>query len=135
VAAGKGQPAICEAIMDITVDYKKLQLPIEQIIADFQKQADANQLIQQLRTILFAFIEELIGSILQKLFYDQNFLATLKLLGAKSALRFNGFIKGVKKYHSYFRLNHCDDRFSKNSAVSFSFYPTLSNGLMPSFSF
>ena len=77
--------------MDIPIEYQELQLSIERGIADFQIQADVNQLVQQLRTDLFIFLERLIASVVQQFLYDPHFLSTLKEQAAKSALRFNGF--------------------------------------------
>ena len=77
--------------MQITFDYQTLQPAIEGTLFDFKEQVDVNQLIIDLRTILFAAIEELITAAIQKLLYDPCFLKTLKQLAATSGLRFKGF--------------------------------------------
>ena len=56
-----------------------------------QNHTDVNQLLLQFRTVAFSFIEKLVASVIQQLLYDRFFLATLKVLAAKSALRFKGF--------------------------------------------
>jgi hypothetical protein len=77
--------------MDITADYQQLQQSIELSIADFHQQADVNRLVQQLRCVLFTYIEQQIASAIQQLLCDRHFLVALKALAAKSALRFKGF--------------------------------------------
>lgn len=77
--------------MEIPVDCQQLQLSLERTIADFQNHTDVNQLLLQVRTVAFTFIEKLLASVIQQLLYDRFFLATLKALAAKSALRFKGF--------------------------------------------
>ena len=77
--------------MDIQVDCQQLQLALERTIADFQNHTDVNQLLLQARTIAFTFIEKQLAAVIQQQLYDPFFLATLKALAAKSALRFKGF--------------------------------------------
>jgi hypothetical protein len=74
-----------------TLDLEQLEKPIEQAIADFQYRHDVNQLLGDIRTALICFVEELIVAVIQQLLSDRHFLATLKMLAAKSALRFNGY--------------------------------------------
>jgi hypothetical protein len=77
--------------MNITFDLVQLQKPIQLAIADFQHHADVNHLLDDVRTALINFIEQLILAVLQQFLYDQKSLATLKIVAAKSALRFNGY--------------------------------------------
>jgi len=77
--------------MDIPVDLQNLQLVIERTLSDFQQQADANRLIQDLRAIVFTTIEEVITAAVQQLIFDQRFLETVKQVAARSGLRFKGF--------------------------------------------
>ena len=77
--------------MTVLLDLGALKQPIQEAIAEFEQHADVNQLIDALRSVLITFIEVLIASVLQQQLYDQQFLASLKLLGAKAALRFNGY--------------------------------------------
>jgi len=77
--------------MDIPVDCRKLQLAIEPVITDFFHHPDINRLIEQLRTELLIFIEQLIISVIDKILHDGDFLDTLKALAGRLALRFNGF--------------------------------------------
>jgi hypothetical protein len=74
-----------------TLDLEHLEKPIERAIADFQNQHDVNQLLIGIRSALTRFIEELIVSVIQQLLLDPHFLATLKVMAGKSALRFNGY--------------------------------------------
>ena len=74
-----------------TLDFEQLAKPIEQAIADFQNGHDVNQLLSDVRATLIRFVEELIVAVIQQLLSDRHFLATLKMLAAKSALRFKGY--------------------------------------------
>lgn len=77
--------------MDIPTDLQAFKDSIDQIIDDFQIEADVNGLIQQLQTLAVSVIEPLIASVVQALLHHPDFLATIKPLAAKSALRFKGF--------------------------------------------
>lgn len=74
-----------------TLDLEQLVTQIERVIVDFQHSHDVNQLLSDVRTILIHFVEELIVSVVQELLSDQHFLAQLKVLAGKSALRFNSY--------------------------------------------
>ena len=64
---------------------------IQRATADFQTSHNVNQLLSDVRTILIRFVEELIVSVVQELLSDHHFLENLKVLAAKSALRFNSY--------------------------------------------
>jgi hypothetical protein len=74
-----------------TLEFEQLSKGIEQSIAGFQNQHDVNQLLIDIRTALIGFVEERIVSTVQQHLSDPHFLATLKALAGKSALRFNGY--------------------------------------------
>ena len=74
-----------------TLELEQLSKTIDQSIADFQNQHDINQLLIDIRSALIGFVEELIVSGVKQLLSDPHFLATLKALAGKSALRFNGY--------------------------------------------
>jgi hypothetical protein len=73
------------------IKVEQLAKTIEVTVAAFQNGHDVNQLLSDLRTILIGFAEDLVISAVQKLLLDRHFLKTLKMLAARSALRFNGF--------------------------------------------
>ena len=77
--------------MDIPTELHAFKDSIQQIIADFKDQADVNGLIRQLQILSVNAIEPLIASVVQELLHHPDFLATVKELAAKSALRFKGF--------------------------------------------
>ena len=77
--------------MEITVDCQRLQRDIEGAISRFYQHADINQLLVQLRSLLLVFIEKLAAAHIQQRLSQPGFLARLKALAAKSALRFKGY--------------------------------------------
>lgn len=79
--------------MPVTFDLNQLELPIQAAIDDFEQHADVNQILNQLRTLVIQFVEDLVASVIQQKLYCQEFLATLKSIAGKSAFRFNGYKK------------------------------------------
>lgn len=77
--------------MEITVDCQRLQRDIEGAIARFYQHADINQLLVQLRSLLLVFIEKLVTSHIQQRLNQPGFIAHLKAVAGKSALRFKGY--------------------------------------------
>lgn len=77
--------------MDIAVSCHNLQQAIEPILTDFVQQPDVNRLIEKLRREIVAFLEQLMVSAIENLMHDGDFLAALKQLAGRRALRFNGF--------------------------------------------
>lgn len=77
--------------MEITVDCQRLQRDIEGAIGRFHQHADINQLLVQLRTLLLVFIEKLVVAHIQQRLDQPGFVAHLKALAGKSALRFKGY--------------------------------------------
>lgn len=69
----------------------ELTLTIEQAVSDFQKEADVNRLLSIARAAIFEFVEEIVVQAIQRLLISVEFLATLKILAGKSALRFKGY--------------------------------------------
>ena len=77
--------------MDISSELLQLTGPIEKTIADFQKLTDVNKFIESLSRELSSFAETIAVSIIQPLLDSQGFLEKHKAIGAKKALRFNGY--------------------------------------------
>ena len=77
--------------MEITVDCQRLQRDIEGAIARFHQHADINRLLVQLRTLLLVFIEKLVVTHIQQRLNQRDFIAHLKAVAGKSALRFKGY--------------------------------------------
>jgi hypothetical protein len=75
----------------ITFDFHELTQPIQNAIDDFDQHADVNQMLEKLHTLLVKFIEDLVAATIQKKLLCHKFLAFLKPIAGKMALRFNGY--------------------------------------------
>jgi len=104
--------------MDITRDCRKLQQAIEPVLTDFVKHPDVNRLIEQIRNQLFVFVEHLIVPAIEKVLHDGDFLAALKTLAGRRALRFNGFRPTSIRLMSGAALSIDSPYFSRASSKS-----------------
>ena len=68
-----------------------MQLCVEKALADFSTHVDVNRLLQDLRSIVLAFIEQRMVSVIEERLSDQVFLSTLKALAACRAMSFKGY--------------------------------------------
>lgn len=78
--------------MDIAAECQRLQGSIEEAVAEFHQDADVNHFLLCLRTLLMAFIENLVLAQIQQYLESPDFIAGLKVQAAKAALRFSGFL-------------------------------------------
>lgn len=73
--------------MNISSELQKLKEPIDVAITEFKKDTNVNQLIKTLNRKLALFTETLIATVIQQMLSKKKFLAELKAIGAKKALR------------------------------------------------
>jgi hypothetical protein len=68
-----------------------MDLCVERLLSDFSTHADVNRLLQELRAIVFAYLEKRIVSVIEKRLSNQVFLSTLKAVAASRAMSFKGY--------------------------------------------
>lgn len=77
--------------MEITLEVHELQKQVQDVITNFEKHPDFNQLLGDLSRAMITSVEAVVVLVLNQCLYQQEFLKTLKLIGANKALRFNGY--------------------------------------------
>jgi hypothetical protein len=77
--------------LNISSELQKLKEPIDVAITEFKKDTNVNQLIKTLSRKLALFTETLIATAIQQMLSKKKFLAELKAIGAKKALRFHDY--------------------------------------------
>lgn len=68
-----------------------MDLCVEKLLSDFSTHADVNRLLQELRAIVFAYLEKRIVSVIEERLSNQVFLSTLKAVAASQAMSFKGY--------------------------------------------
>ena len=77
--------------MQISFDLKALTEQIQTSLSNFAGHLDINRLLGDIRAAMILWIEQLVVSAVQQQFRSPDFLTTLKMIAAKSGLRFHGF--------------------------------------------
>jgi hypothetical protein len=76
--------------MQISFDLKSLTDQIQSSLSKFTEHPDINQLLEDLRTATIFWIEQLVVSSVQHQFRNPDFMASLKMIAAKSGFRYHG---------------------------------------------
>ena len=76
--------------MQISFEIKSLTDQIQSSLSTFTEHLDINQLLEDLRTATIFWIEQLVVSSVQHQFRNPDFLASLKMIAAKSGFRYHG---------------------------------------------
>lgn len=77
--------------MHIPIDCRIPEEDIKLAISAFSHHLNVNRLIEQMRSRLTSFAEQLMISAIEKILHDGEFMKGLKALAGRFALRFNGF--------------------------------------------
>ena len=77
--------------MQISFDLKALTDQIQTSLSNFADHLDINRLLGDIRAAMILWIEQLVVSAVEQQFRSRDFLTTLKMIAAKSGLRFHGF--------------------------------------------
>lgn len=77
--------------MQISFDLKALTEQIQTSLSNFSDHLDINRLLGDIRAAMILWIEQLVVSAVEQQFRSRDFLTTLKMIAARSGLRFHGF--------------------------------------------
>jgi len=77
--------------MQISIEIKALTDQIQTALNNFTAHLDINRLLEDIRSAMILWIEQLVVSAVQQQFRSKDFLTTLKTIASKSGLRFHGF--------------------------------------------